>query len=139
MGILALLAIAAVAFVWLMRTPSGESTLIPQGGVDYEPGSSALPNGGRRSRMGIEYVSAAGERTERVIRIAALTEPDDRTSVAYVVGWCELREGPRIFRSDRIVGLFDPETGEHFSSAEFCVDPDMEEPCREKIEQVKRF
>jgi hypothetical protein len=60
--------------------------------------------------IGILYVAADFEQTQRVITIGAIDNPGG--GPAYITAYCHLRHAPRTFRSDRIVGFFDPETGE---------------------------
>lgn len=135
----ALLAVLAVLGAWLAWRSYRRSNAPEVINCGVSPGSSAFPHGGARSRIGLEYCSAGGELTERVVRIAALVLPDHPSSIAYVVAWCELREEPRCFRSDRILGLYDPETGENFSAVDFTIDPSVVDKCREKIDEAMRF
>lgn len=67
-----------------------------------------------RRKLGLVYEDAAGRRTERVVRPLGLTFWGQ---VWTLVAWCELRDGPRMFRVDRIAqaqpGLrFRPEPGQ---------------------------
>lgn len=58
----------------------------------------------------IVYLSADGERTSRDVEANGLVVAPYGE---YLVGWCRLREGPRLFRMDRIVAaaLTDAEAG----------------------------
>lgn len=63
----------------------------------------------RETKLVLHYRDQHGQASERVIWPFALAF-FDRTQV--VVGWCELRQGFRHFRTDRIVSLH--ETGERY-------------------------
>lgn len=85
--------------------------------------------GPARSRIGLVYEDAAGQTSERIIRIAELYEAATRTEHSSIIAWCELRKDRRTFRADRIRGLFDPETGEHLDGANLAADPNNASRC----------
>lgn len=65
--------------------------------------------------VAIDYEDDAGEVTRRPIRIIRVVE----RSARYIEAYCLLRKAPRTFRADRIIGAFDPETGEVVALAEW--------------------
>jgi predicted DNA-binding transcriptional regulator YafY len=66
-----------------------------EGWRDIEVGSSYF----------IEYADAAGNKTERIVKVS-------RVDSAYLQGFCKMRRGGRTFRIDRIISLADLSTGE---------------------------
>lgn len=61
----------------------------------------------------IEYGNAAGEHSQRVVTCQRL---DDHNGTRYLWAYCHLRRQIRQFRVDRIVAMFDTETGEQYES-----------------------
>ncbi|WP_299887629.1 YafY family protein [uncultured Ruegeria sp.] len=82
---------------WLQVAPWGTPTDDPAKGcvpiANYREAIRA------EQKLRITYVSAEGERTTRVVRPVALIYHIECTMLA---GWCELRNGFRHFRTDRI-------------------------------------
>ena len=80
---------------------SSEDTMIDrnpmklEGWRDIEVGSSYF----------IEYADAAGNKTERIVKVSGVDS-------AYLQGFCKMRRGGRTFRIDRIISLADLSTGE---------------------------
>lgn len=67
------------------------------------------PHGGQSRRWGFEYHDADGQVTYRTVRVRTIKS---REGVYYISGVCEAAQTPRTFRADRILELFDNETGE---------------------------
>ena len=61
----------------------------------------------------IEYDNAAGEHSQRVVTCQRL---DDHNGIQYLWAYCHLRRKIRQFRADRIIAMFDTETGEQYES-----------------------
>ena len=77
--------------------------------------------GGRRYvTVGIIYVAADFERTQRVITIGAIEKRDFGAPLIWA--YCHSRHALRTFRSDRIVGSFDPDTGETMRNLNLMAD-----------------
>lgn len=60
-------------------------------------------------RLRFDYVDGKGQRTRRVVRVRQFGEWDGGV---LMIGFCELRGATRTFRSDRIQGCVDLESGE---------------------------
>jgi len=82
------------------------------------PGSVRGP-----STVGIQYVSAEGTFTERRITIVSLDDPNFPSDPPMIYAYCHLRGEMRHFRTDRIVSLFDPDTGEALRHEDLAEDP----------------
>lgn len=61
----------------------------------------------------IEYGKANGEQSQRVVTCQRL---DDHAGTIYLWAYCHLRTQKRQFRVDRIIAVFDVETGEEHAS-----------------------
>ena len=78
---------------------------------DMEPEPATVLDIGPLStvRLAIHYEDGAGERSHRVVQVKGVqARGEDR----YLYGFCELRNGFRSFRIDRIVEIVDMRTGE---------------------------
>ena len=71
---------------------------------------------GRRT-VGIFYLDAKGDESERVITIERMSLGNSYTP-SRIWAHCHLRGETREFRIDRIQGFFDPETGEMIEEVE---------------------
>ncbi len=60
----------------------------------------------------LEYENAKGERSQRVVTCKQLSIQAETT---YLKAFCHHRQSVRTFRLDRIVDIFDPQTGESLS------------------------
>ena len=65
-------------------------------------------------RVGIIYKDAQGRKTQRVIRLKKLQGDHYE---AYITAFCELRKEDRTFITTRILGVYDPATGEVLGEA----------------------
>ena len=101
----ALAKVAAVLPGDMAVTAEGAGLILP-GGRGPSGAESRLPEIRRAIRaerkLAIGYADAGGRVTERVIWPFALAFFEE---VRVVVGWCELRQGYRAFRADRIARL----------------------------------
>jgi hypothetical protein len=91
-----------------LRTTRSGCALVPDPAPPVVTGTASLARPVRdtiahavraRSVVRIAYVDQAGERTRRDVEAHGLVIAPYRE---YLVGWCRLREGPRLFRLDRI-------------------------------------
>jgi predicted DNA-binding transcriptional regulator YafY len=80
---------ANTLYAWGMVQP-------PPGGTDFALLRQAIRD---ERKLALHYRDEGGSRTERIIRPIALIY---YASTAVLVGWCELRQGFRNFRTDRI-------------------------------------
>ena len=89
--------------------------LVPSRAADeagFGPHMAVLRRGARqRARLRLGYEDASGAVTDRVVWPPALLFHSHATPLG---AWCELREGYRFFRTDRIRGL--EATGERFDA-----------------------
>jgi tellurite resistance protein len=60
-------------------------------------------------RIGLAYKDQFGARTTRVVRLKRM---DPNEFATFIHAFCELRGEDRTFQTDRILGLYDPVTGE---------------------------
>ncbi|MDY6960272.1 MAG: WYL domain-containing protein [Pseudomonadota bacterium] len=84
---------------------SGGKADAPRGSVPLLPDGKLAISGA----MDIGYIDSKGDKTERYIEAKSLEVREGRL---YLWGWCEIRQGVRKFRVDRITALTDGETGE---------------------------
>lgn len=91
-----------------LRPPPGLTTAAPSFDIDDEPETEESVDLDDLS-VGISYVDAAGQASERTIRCHALRLDGGQV---YLDAWCLLRKGERSFRLDRIREVTDYTTGE---------------------------
>lgn len=107
--------VAAVLPPPLAAALERSALLVPSRAADeaaFGPYLTVLRRGVReRTRLRIGYVDAAGAVTDRVVWPLALLYYSDVTLLG---AWCELRQGYRFFRTDRIEGL--QTTGKRFDT-----------------------
>ena len=77
------------------------------------------------SRIGIRYLGADGEETDRVISIVQLVDASADIGHSLIRAYCHARNAMREFRSDRIKLFYDPDTGETFKEVTLVVDATM--------------
>lgn len=75
-------------------------------------------------RVGIIYKDEAGRKTQRIIRLQKLQGDHYE---AYIYAYCELRRENRTFLSSRILGMYDPSTGEVLGEAHEFFAPYLDE------------
>jgi len=80
---------------------------------DTEPLSSVAAVGGLS--VVIEYADAKGATSQRLVTCRSLSVRADKQ---YLSAYCHHRKSPRTFRLDRIVDIFDANTGESLSPAQ---------------------
>lgn len=103
------------------RAKAGQGSPDPAQTEPLMPGARgqyAAGNTPPRATHFLQYRDADDQITQRPITLRAVDKGSFYTDLVFLQAWCHLRGDNRNFRRDRIVGVFDPATGEDMGGPE---------------------
>lgn len=104
----------------IQRAKTGPRSPDPEQTEPLMPGARGQYAGNTppRATHFLQYRDADDQITQRPITLRGVDKGSFYTDLVFLQAWCHLRGDNRTFRRDRIVGVFDPATGEDMGEPE---------------------